>query len=197
MSDSQIERFAEFLTRSDAVGALLEERLGAVLPRVEKLLHVAHSAPTTGKKIHWIRRGGDALGGAIAGISACGAGCAHCCAQPVMLLASEARVIGREVGVAVADVPHERRNADPPRWRGQGCECPFLRDGRCSIYAVRPLPCRLLYNLDKDARLCVHEKEPSQVPYVDMRQFELISMAVLYREGDYVAELRDFFPQVP
>lgn len=197
MSETQQERFAEFLTRADAVSELVGERMNPVLPQVERLLDVARSAPTTGKKIHWIRRGADVLGGALAEISACGAGCAHCCAQPVMLLASEAKTIGREIGVAVADVPHERRNAEPPRWRGEGRECPFLRDGRCSIYAVRPLPCRLLYNLDKDARLCFHEKEPSQVPYVDMRQFEVISTAVLYKDSDYVAELRDFFPQVP
>ena len=197
MIETQRDRFAEFLARADAVNSLLNERLVPVLPRVERLVDVARSAPTVGKKIHWIRRGADALGDALAGISACGAGCAHCCAQPVMLLASEARTIGREIGVAVTDVPHERRNAEPPRWRGEGHECPFLRDGRCSIYAVRPLPCRLLFNLDKDARLCVHEEEPSQVPYADLRQFEVISTAILYKDGNYVAELREFFPQVP
>lgn len=115
-----------------------------------------------------------------------------------MILASEARVIAKEIGRPFVDVPHDRRNAKPPGWRGAGHECPFLADGLCSIHAVRPLPCRLLFNLDKDNLLCRHDVDDvsASVPYVNTKQFESVTVAVLAGRDEYVAELREFFPAI-
>jgi hypothetical protein len=91
---------------------------------------------------------------------ACAAGCAWCCHQQVAVAPAEAVAIAR----------HVLRNFPPPalaalkarlaeldrRTRGLGVAqrarlkvpCAFVADGRCSIYAVRPLRCRGVYSRD-------------------------------------------------
>jgi hypothetical protein len=84
---------------------------------------------------------------------ACKAGCATCCHQPVRLSALEVfgivrfldeqlppddrrRIIDRlhELDRATRGMPLQTRLKQPRA-------CAFLQDGRCSIYAVRPLAC--------------------------------------------------------
>jgi hypothetical protein len=77
---------------------------------------------------------------------ACRAGCAACCHQRVSVLPAEADAIAAHL-----------RRSDPARIdrlteRPRNAACPFLDDGRCSIYAVRPLRCRGLHS--RDAAAC-------------------------------------------
>lgn len=53
--------------------------------------------------------------------------------------------------------------------------CPFLRDGGCSVYDVRPMACRLLLNLDDDDLLCqlVHG-QAIPVPYANGQQLKAV-----------------------
>jgi len=191
---SQQERFSEFLARADVVKDQLAERFGGVEVVLELQQQAAMKAPSVAKKIHWLRKGAATIASAVDGLAACGAACDACCHIPVMLLASEAKVIGKEIGIQPLDVPVERRDVKPPTFRGEKFPCPFLRDKLCSIRESRPLACRLLFNLDRDNYLCQHHELSSQVPYLDTRPFE-ISMGLAIRiPGDYVAELRDFFP---
>jgi len=94
---------------------------------------------------------------------ACRAGCAHCFYQAVGVTPPEVFAIydhlratrpAGELGAVVARV----RDADD-RTRGLAAAdrlspdhpCPFLEDGRCSIYEVRPLSCRGTNSLDAAA----------------------------------------------
>jgi len=91
---------------------------------------------------------------------ACAAGCAWCCYQQVAVAPAEAVAIVRHVlqkfpPPALAALK-ARLVALDERTRGVGvagraelkAPCAFLEDGRCTIYAVRPLRCRGVYSRD-------------------------------------------------
>ena len=53
-----------------------------------------------------------------------------------------------------------KRTGTTPEPLGKAMECPLLKDGQCSIYAKRPMLCRL-WGLVKKMR-CPHGCEPSR-----------------------------------
>lgn len=91
---------------------------------------------------------------------ACAAGCAWCCHQQVAVSPAEAVAIARHVRrtLAPADLAalNGRLAALDSQTRGLSVgerahlkvPCAFLDDGRCTIYAVRPLRCRGVYSRD-------------------------------------------------
>lgn len=87
---------------------------------------------------------------AIAGAEACGRNCAcgsdcpHCCKQPIPLTPAELLLIAEFVKKEMpADIRRRWQEAlqavgdDPLK-----APCPFLIDGSCSVYPVRPIACR-------------------------------------------------------
>lgn len=95
---------------------------------------------------------------------ACSAGCAMCCHQHVAVSVVEAVAIADELaalpGLAArlaAAAPHIASLAASER-RHARLACPFLEaDGRCGIYAFRPLRCRGLHS--RDAAICRAQTE--------------------------------------
>lgn len=61
-----------------------------------------------------------------------------------------------------------------------GVACPFLARGSCSIYAHRPLACRLQINLDDDDLLCrlVDGGVAPRVPYLNMQAHTVYALRV-------------------
>ena len=57
----------------------------------------------------------------------CNEGCNKCCG-PVLMLPSEARILG----LAEPITPHD-----------ENLKCSFIKDGRCSVYEKRPFTCRI------------------------------------------------------
>jgi len=100
------------------------------------------------------------LARAPAGAVACRAGCDHCCYQIVGVTPPEALAIfdhlSRTASDAELDEIATRMAEARTRTRGLSSAerfspdhpCPFLREGRCSIYEVRPLACRGMNSLD-------------------------------------------------
>ena len=100
------------------------------------------------------------LARAPAGAVACQAGCDHCCYQSVGVTPPEALAIRdhlrktRSAADLAAVAAHLAERHD--RTRGLSSDerfspdhpCPFLREGRCSIYQARPLACRGMNSLD-------------------------------------------------
>ena len=95
---------------------------------------------------------------------ACAAGCAWCCHQQVAVEPVEAIAIARHIGTTFSpeDKTALKRRIDAlaDRTRGKGnlawarlkTPCAFLVDGKCSIYAARPLRCRAV--ISRDAGHC-------------------------------------------
>lgn len=190
----QAERFAQFRAREHEVQTELRRH---VTREVRQLIHLQLDAAERhrrgAKALEWSRKAADTLGVALAPIAACGRGCNACCHQPVMLFASEARQIGKEIGRVPKVVPLALRERKP-NWRGAEHPCQFLRNGECSIYAHRPMACRLLFNMDRDSLLCEHADQPSQVPYFNAREIELRVAAIACGDPtEYLAEMNDFF----
>ena len=196
---TQAQRLQEF---ADREGSVLEALQAHFTPEVQQAvtdkLSSAHLATTPEQTVSFLRAGAKILGQAVAPVVACRTACSACCHAPVILLASEAAVIGAEIGIPPEVVPMEMRNAEPPTWRGKGHACLFLRDDKCSIYEWRPMACRLLYNLDRDAYLCQHNEERNVVPYIDTSEFQaqVVTSLGVRSTDEYYAELRQFFPVV-
>lgn len=83
----------------------------------------------------------------------------------------------------------------------KGQPCPFLEvdptsgpgAGVCTVYEVRPLACRQLVNLDRDALLChLVPNRDVQVPYLNVKVQAVVQMDLL-GVGQRVADIRSWF----
>jgi Fe-S-cluster containining protein len=174
----------------------------------------SNPAITTGAKIRALWECVDEIGRIAGPRSACRRGCSHCCHTPVLLPEQEAELIGRKIGVK----PRRLEGITQPHEIGAGYDnpCPFLKDNACSIYEWRPLACRQLFNMDRDALLCeLIGDEASKVPYLNMGDYQLAlaQMTISRREivgrdartglprpgvemiAPAVGDIREFFPE--
>lgn len=174
-----------------------------------RLLRQAVQARTVAKRIFWLRREADLVVDAAASFSGCSTGCSHCCHIGVTLCEAEAQVIGREIGRVPSRPPEDAELAmDPAQDQVQfgeramqlvrefkGVRCTFLGlDGRCSIYASRPLACRWQINMDEDGLLC--ELVPGgavAVPYLNT-QMARAAYVIAFGPAQKMADIRHFFP---
>lgn len=130
----------------------------------------------------------DQYGALAAPHAACRSSCTHCCHIPVALSPGEARLIGDMIGRTPSFVEPSITLKD----RRSGNPCTFLKDGRCSIYAARPMACRAHYNMDSDPLLCeLIDGVSVPVFYLNVSSFQQ-ACAVLNPDG--LADIRAFFP---
>lgn len=132
---------------------------------------------------------------------ACRKGCATCCTLRVTATAPEVLMIGRyvlwardllaEIGI---DLPARIETADA-RTRGLGeqqrvalrLRCPYIHDGSCVIYQVRPLACR--GHASYDVRACVEAAAgrtveiPYSAPHMTVRSLVQNAMQSALRDA--------------
>ncbi|WP_291520073.1 YkgJ family cysteine cluster protein [Acidovorax sp.] len=152
----------------------------------------------------WLRKAADYVNAGAAHLAACRKGCAACCHIAVIISRGEAQVIARETGAklnpnagvfSMADSEDFGEAFKQATSGAVGKPCSFLTEGSCSIYAHRPLECRLLLNLDDDDLLCqLVEGSATNVPYMDARQHHVASVAILGPHQHY-DDIRNWFPQ--
>lgn len=148
-----------------------------------------------------MRRLADRIAAAIAPHTVCRKGCAHCCNIAVAMSDLEARVIGAEIGrmprkiAGVSSATKAERTQFTLSHFGE--PCPFLVNGACSIYASRPLSCRLHFNIGDSPFFCSTNIAPedSIVPNMDLTMFWIGLAAVT--EGTVHGDIRDFFGREP
>lgn len=80
----------------------------------------------------------------------CHAGCDHCCYQDFTVFPVEAHHLARAVATLTADERQQLQQHLQQQTRADALPiadvpqpCALLRDGRCSLYAGRPLICRM------------------------------------------------------
>lgn len=129
------------------------------------------------------------LNEAISPLVACANKCSHCCYQAVEISTEEARLITQFTGVEFEDVDSDISEDVVSRYKG--VKCSFLNNGRCTIYAVRPLACKLSFNLSGTSSLC-DTKTPAEVPTVDLADFWITTVGAL-KESRF-NDIRMFFP---
>lgn len=157
------------------------------------------------QRVLWLQRAASAWARPLEAVGACRTGCAHCCHIPVALSRKEAELLARASGRRMTEprtpvrpallsdpAPIKAATARLQQWP-TGTPCPFLADQTCSVYAARPLVCRMLINLDDDDLLCRQSAEgPAEVPYADSRVLRALALAA--QPAEVLADLRDFFP---
>lgn len=133
------------------------------------------------------------LSQAVRPFTACKSGCSHCCNIAATITGTEAQIIGKAIGrkpkKLVDGVDYEETR---DKWFG--VPCTFLKRGRCSIYEVRPLACRLHVSLADNPSFCEIEVPSGEsiVPQINLDQINLAHAQIFH--GDVWADVRDFFP---
>lgn len=167
-----------------------------------RLLDRALTSKTVGQRIHWLRQAADVLPRAVAGLSPCAPNCNHCCHQAVLVSESEARQIAREAKLQFGPLPKNivdvaGSGADLQEATSRfvelytGVACPFLVEGRCGIYRMRPLACRLHFSLAANSTPCDTRMGLAHAPYLDVTQHRL-AYVIAHGAGRY-ADLREWF----
>lgn len=126
---------------------------------------------------------------------ACRKGCSHCCHIAVGVLSPEAEVIGQRIGIAPQDVPG--RLDFRGFHYGYDNPCPFLAGGECSIYAHRPLACRIQYSVAPTEDPCRLDpsRGPDRVPYLNLRAFDMAMVRIAADSGAFaLGDIREFWP---
>lgn len=105
---------------------------------------------------------------------ACKAGCYFCCEVYVSAQAPRLFAIADWLRANRPDIDDEivRLRAADEKLRGLGVEargaanlsCPFLEDGKCGIYPVRPAACRGMFSLSLDACIASAQAEGDEIP---------------------------------
>lgn len=124
--------------------------------------------------------------------TACRTGCSYCCHTSVAVSMLEAQLIGEHIGKAPLKAPARQSRAETAHYHRQ--PCPFLADGECSIYAARPMACRLMFNLSDSPYFCNTEIDPenSHVSLLNLKDLELAFTGTFLEAG--YADIRDLFP---
>jgi uncharacterized protein len=149
-----------------------EERAAALLaaekPRIDALVRqaaalVQSNAPMGHKAARMVQIA-DGLSRAITPHVECRNGCSFCCSQPVGVSGYEVRAIERFTGRKAimqgrGGIPHPEL-PEQMRKRFTGKPCTFLAAGRCTIYSVRPIACRLHHSLMPSAEPCDTTRHP-------------------------------------
>ena len=170
----------------------------------ERLVQAALRAPTQRQRVVWMHKAAEAWAKPLAAVAACRSGCDHCCHIPVTISSTEAQLLSQASGrKAVRPARAVRADQCSTAEGLQAAEavlrdvarspCPFLADGRCSVYAARPAACRLLLNMDDDDLLCrLVDDLPVPVPYANATQLK--GWTLMVQPGAELADIRAFFP---
>ncbi len=129
----------------------------------------------------------------------CAKGCAHCCKVPVQVSLLEADYIARKVGVPINRLAKSRYEMP----ESVHSYCPLLEQstGTCSVYAYRPLACRLFVTLDS-YKYCENPKTSHYIHTFESQPlFKMINEFLLVHSKHAssslsiaaVAEIRDWF----
>ena len=123
---------------------------------------------------------------------ACGKGCSACCQMNVQIHQIEANFIEKETGIKPARIT---RSLPHPLDEFLGVSCPFLEDGSCTIYEVRPFACRKHFSFDTLSYWC----DPARTLEVKFPMVEFSgAQGALFdvaraTSGGVFADIRDFF----
>jgi Fe-S-cluster containining protein len=105
----------------------------------------------------------------------CLAGCSDCCGPIAMTRLEKTRICQR-----IGQSPKWLRNAmlktfnDVVAKGDSGGSCPLLKDGRCSVYDIRPAICRVFGSSDGKYLTCPHGCSP-ETPWTESHTFAVMN----------------------
>ena len=169
---------------------------GELFEAREEFIAVAAMTAAPKAKLNRMYKAADKIVAATTPNSACRNGCSYCCHTPVAILQLEADILSQVTGRKANRVTGMISASDAQKHHRQ--PCPFLVKGKCSVYANRPMVCRLLINLSNSPYYC-NTDIPAQESYVAMLNLTDLNYAFAgtFFSLGAVADIRDFFPLKP
>jgi Fe-S-cluster containining protein len=162
----------------------------------ESLPALVESIEPLDRKVIRLRRIADMAARVIAPFTPCTKGCSACCHNTAIISELDAMQIAKTTGAPLATPARvfdaaagdEARLAYAANYAGTACT--FLKDGDCSIYADRPVVCRVHHSLEDSAAGCNGGRQPEAVDLTEMYVAELRMMGRMM----IYADIREFFP---
>jgi len=162
----------------------------------ETLPALVDSAEPLDRKVIRLRRIADMAAKVIAPFTPCKKGCSDCCHNTAIISELDAMQIAKATGAPLAtpqrvfDVNSgdEARRTYASHYAGVACT--FLKDNLCSIYADRPVVCRVHHSLEESAAGCMGGRQPEAVDLTEIYVGELRMMGRMM----IYADIREFFP---
>lgn len=196
---------AQRLEQADKSG--LSEKLGTInarhIPAIKRRMIpiFADRTLTDGTRTKLLHDALTPLLQEVGQLAACRKGCTHCCHIAVAINQGEAALIGRKTGIKPAKpanrILEQREQFADAIPLGYEHPCPFLKDNQCSIYEVRPLACRVHFNMDIDAELCRLDLGNNPLPLYRTTELDMLGLQAV-RGGNplrvVIADIREFFP---
>ena len=164
--------------------------------------NVSNISDAEGLHVLWVFR--DKIVNILKKYSCCKVGCSWCCQMAVGITSIDADNISRSTGIRPReldelDVRKESligtRNEQVNRY--MKVPCPFLSEGKCTIYEDRPSACRTHFNVSKFPQVCnLEEFEDRNVPNLDMRELWITEALICYKLKVTMGDIRLYFPHV-
>lgn len=190
----EIEALKDEAMRQATVNA---DRINAVVdfPKLEAAFnHALNLQIPPRAKMQRFWEAADKLCKAVTPFTACKNKCSYCCNIAATMTETEADILGKYVGRKPKKITKRVDIlANIPKY--SGVPCPFLKKGRCSVYEVRPLACRIHFNLADTPHFCNTDIPPGEsvVPQINNTEIDRAHFQAFGRE--VWADIRDFFPQ--
>jgi Fe-S-cluster containining protein len=143
----------------------------------------------------------DQVNEAILPYAACNAGCSHCCSMPTLIYQYEAEQLAEVSGRPFKKLnprSHTAVMARAVEFHGQ--VCPFLSQGRCSVYEVRPMICRLHHSLNATPENCICAESRIRKPVIqfdpDWVEVPYHRLARQTKPAEPWGVIQEFFPDM-
>lgn len=190
-STDAAQAYAEALQQQELFRASVSPELLQEEDTIARTVGLMNSGARS--KLHKVYALVDKLVDAAGPFVACERGCSACCHINISITETEAQIIeaqtGRRYTRLLAPVQH-------PEGKFTGSPCPFLTDGACSIYSVRPFVCRHHLSFNLDAYWCAPERAHlANMPMVSFGAAKQAHRLVTRLDGGGIhGDIRDFFP---
>lgn len=156
----------------------------------------AAKAASPRAKVILMRQAADNLIKAASGLSPCKKGCSHCCKMATLVSLEEAQLMAKETGTPLT-MPSRFNAFEEYRRKYEAVPCTFLVNNACSIYAARPMACRLHIVLEIDNTVCeIVPGEKIIAPTINVHMYDKkFCEAFGDPAGMKFADIREWFPK--
>jgi Fe-S-cluster containining protein len=146
----------DFVNANTIIGAVIQENQWMAPDQMaRKTRQILQMNASVKSKRQTLIKLADRINESIHPFSACRSTCSHCCSMPTLIYLHEAEQLSASSGRPLKKLKprlHSVVMAGANQFYGQAC--PFLSQGRCSVYAVRPIICRLHHSLNATPDNC-------------------------------------------
>ncbi|OMG56602.1 hypothetical protein BJN45_03025 [Azonexus hydrophilus] len=137
---------------------------------------------------------------AVAPYAACRRGCDQCCHMSTPIFQHEAQRLAAASGRKISVVPYRpHKEVLDKGLKFYGSPCPFLDQGQCSVYEVRPMICRVHHSLNSNSSECdtsvpLQQKTGVGMYNPDFLELPYMELTVRRNPAEPWGYLQEFFP---